>query len=187
MKRVGILGGTFDPPHFGHLLIAEEVKEKLGLTEIWFIPSYEPPHKQKANTSAEVRLEMLQRAVASNDSFKISTVEVNRLEKSYTIDTMDWLVKSYPNIAFYFIIGADMVEYLSEWNRIEELIQMVEFVGVGRTGYRLETDYPIRTLDIPMIDVSSTLIRDRMKQRCSIKYLLPENVESYIKGKRLYE
>lgn len=187
MKRVGILGGTFDPPHLGHLLIAEEAKEQLGLTEIWFIPSFEPPHKRKANTSAKERLEMLQKAVASNDSFKISTVEVDRLGKSYTFDTMDRLVTTYPDITFYFIIGADMVAYLPKWYRIEDLLQKVNFVGVGRSGYNLETDYPIRTLTIPMIDVSSSLIRDRIRQKCSIRYLLPEDVESYIKGKRLYE
>lgn len=187
MKRVGILGGTFDPPHLGHLLIAEEVKEELKLAEIWFIPTYEPPHKSTTKTSVEDRLTMLQKAVASNDSFKISTIEVDRLGKSYTFDTMSMLVTTYPDIMFYFIIGADMVEYLPKWNRIEELVQIVEFIGVGRSGYTLETDYPIRILDIPMIDVSSSLIRDRIREKRSIKYLLPEDVESYTKRKRLYE
>lgn len=187
MKHVGILGGTFDPPHLGHLLIAEEVKDTLELTEIWFIPSYEPPHKRKANTSAQERMEMLQKAVASNDSFKISTIEIDRLGKSYTFDTMDMLVTTHPDITFYFIIGADMVAYLPKWYRIKDLLQIVDFVGVGRNGYNLETDYSIRTLMIPMIDISSSLIRDRINKKRSIKYLLPEDVESYIKGKRLYE
>ncbi|MEW9675831.1 nicotinate-nucleotide adenylyltransferase [Lentibacillus sp. L22] len=186
MKRVGILGGTFDPPHLGHLLIAEEVKNQLGLTEIWFIPSYEPPHKQKARSSAKDRMQMLKRAIASNHQFKLNTVEIDRLGKSYTFDTMKMLHDTYPDIEFYFIIGADMVEYLPKWHRIDELLNIVKFVGVKRSGYKLDTEYPVLIVDIPMIDVSSTLIRERIKANQSIKYLLPEVVESYIKGKRLY-
>ncbi|MTW84136.1 nicotinate-nucleotide adenylyltransferase [Virgibacillus dakarensis] len=187
MKRVGILGGTFDPPHLGHLLIAEEVKNKLALEEVWFIPSNEPPHKYKARTSANNRIAMLERAIASNDTFKIDTIEVERLGKSYTFDTMKALIDTYPDTIFYFIIGADMVEYLPKWDRINELINIVKFVGVRRTGYHLQSDFPIIALDIPMIDVSSTLIRERISRNQSTRYLLPEDVESYIKGKRLYE
>ncbi|MEN1969334.1 nicotinate-nucleotide adenylyltransferase [Lentibacillus sp. N15] len=187
MKRVGILGGTFDPPHIGHLLIAEEVKNQLDLAEVWFIPSYEPPHKRVARTSTTDRMNMVQQAIASNHSFRMNTIEIDRLGKSYTFDTIKMLNDTYPDTTFYFIIGADMVEYLPKWKHIDELMSIVTFVGVGRNGYHLQTAYPVVTLDIPMIDVSSTMIRERIKANQSVKYLLPENVERYIKGKRLYE
>ncbi|MGY0694317.1 nicotinate-nucleotide adenylyltransferase [Virgibacillus sp. FSP13] len=186
MRRVGILGGTFDPPHLGHLLIAEEVKNKLELEEIWFIPSYEPPHKQKARTRAADRVAMVNRAIANNKDFQVNTIEIDRLGKSYTFDTMNLLNDTYPDITFYFIIGADMVEYLPKWDRIDELMDIVKFVGVKRKGYQLHTNYSIIELDIPMIDVSSTLIRDRLKSNQSVKYLLPEKVETFIKEKQLY-
>ncbi|WP_099158571.1 nicotinate-nucleotide adenylyltransferase [Virgibacillus ndiopensis] len=187
MKRVGILGGTFDPPHLGHLIIAEEVRNELLLDEVWFIPSYEPPHKQKASTSSSDRITMVQLAIANNAAFKMNTIEIERLGKSYTFDTMNILNDTYPDTTFYFIIGADMVEYLPHWNRINELIKIVNFVGVKRPGFHLKTEYSIQKIDIPMIDISSTLIRDRLSANKSVKYLIPQRVETYIKGKRLYE
>ncbi|WP_188453596.1 nicotinate-nucleotide adenylyltransferase [Virgibacillus oceani] len=187
MKRVGILGGTFDPPHLGHLVIAEEVRIALLLDEVWFIPSYEPPHKEKARTSSLDRIAMVNLAIDHNEAFKLNTIEVERLGKSYTFDTIRALNDAYPDIDFYFIIGADMVEYLPHWNRINDLIEIVNFVGVKRTGYNLNTDYPIQKIDIPMIDISSTLIRNRILTKKSIRYLVPQDVEAFIKGKRLYE
>lgn len=186
MKKVGILGGTFDPPHLGHLLIAEQVKEAFSLEEVWFIPANEPPHKEKASTSAYHRLNMLQLALKDNPAFKISRIEIDRKGKSYTIDTVKELLRKYPTIDFYFIIGADMVEYLPHWYKIDELIQLITFVGVGRPGYPLETPYPVLPLHMPMIDISSTLLRERMKNNQTVKYLIPSSVDRYIKEKGLY-
>ncbi|RKQ37851.1 nicotinate-nucleotide adenylyltransferase [Oceanobacillus halophilus] len=187
MKRVGILGGTFDPPHLGHLLIAEEVRIELNLQEIWFIPTYTPPHKSESETSAEHRMKMLQIAISSNKYFKINAIEIERLGKSYTYDTITYLKQEYEDIDFYFIIGADMVEYLPNWHRINELIQMIQFVGVKRSGYKLETEYPIIQVDIPMLDISSSMLRKRLRNKQSVKYIVPDEVNRYIREKRLYE
>lgn len=186
MRKVGILGGTFDPPHLGHLIIAEEVKNVLELDEIWFLPAYEPPHKNEATADVQNRIQMLTLALKGNSTFKIHPLEINRKGKSYTIDTMKIFKEQYPDLDFYFIIGADMVEYLPHWHKIDELVQLVTFVGVKRIGYTLETTYDILTVDIPMVDISSSMIRKRIKEKKSIKYLVPEDVERFIKEKGLY-
>uniref|UniRef100_UPI0030185467 nicotinate (nicotinamide) nucleotide adenylyltransferase n=1 Tax=Oceanobacillus massiliensis TaxID=1465765 RepID=UPI0030185467 len=110
MKRIGILGGTFDPPHLGHLLIAEEVRTAMELAEVWFIPTYTPPHKAASMTNAEDRINMLQLATDNNPFFKVNTIEIERSGKSYTLDTMRILKQKHPDKELYFIIGADMVE-----------------------------------------------------------------------------
>lgn len=186
MKKVGLLGGTFDPPHIGHLLIAEETYTQLGLDEIWFIPSYEPPHKEVAMTDASDRIAMLKAAIADNDHFLLNTIEVDRLGKSYTFDTIKLLNEKYPDVTFYFIIGADMVEYLPKWYRIDELMKLIQFVGVKRPDYELKTNYPIIGLDIPVMNVSSTIVRNRIKMGQSIKYLVTPSVLRIIKELHLY-
>lgn len=187
MKHIGILGGTFNPPHMGHLVIAEQVRETLQLEEIWFTPSSKPPHKQEASISGEDRAIMLRKAIQGNPAFKMNTVELDRLGKSYSFDTMKLLVSNNPNCTFYFIIGADMVEYLPHWKSIEKLVNLVTFVGVKRTGYQLESDYSILEVEIPLLEISSSNLRERMVNNVSVKYLIPESVETYIKEKRLYE
>ncbi|RDW21737.1 nicotinate-nucleotide adenylyltransferase [Oceanobacillus chungangensis] len=186
MRRIGILGGTFDPPHLGHLLIAEEVRLTLDLEEIWFIPTYTPPHKDEAKTSATDRINMLDKALGSNPFFKINTIEVERLGKSYTFDTMIMLTEEFPEDEFYFIIGADMVEYLPNWHKIEELVNIVQFVGVKRSGYKLQTEYPVIEVEIPLIDISSSMLRERLRSQQSVKYLVPDVVTNYIREKALY-
>lgn len=187
MKKIGILGGTFDPPHLGHLIIAEEVRISLGLEEIWFIPSNEPPHKAKATINANNRITMLELATKSNPLFKVKPIELERKGKSYTIDTMKLLVKKHPDTEFYFIIGADMVEYLPHWHKIDELVHLVTFVGVMRPGYQLKSSYPIITVNIPAINISSTMLRERLQNKQSVRYLIPANVYTYIKEKEIYE
>ncbi|HLS61491.1 MAG TPA: nicotinate-nucleotide adenylyltransferase [Virgibacillus sp.] len=187
MKRVGILGGTFDPPHLGHLIIAEEVKLALDLDEVWFIPTNEPPHKKKANTHVHERINMLEIATQSNSAFHINAMETERLGKSYTFDTMNMLTDKHPTTSFYFIIGGDMVEYLPKWHRIEELTELVTFVGVARTGYSLASSYPITRVEVPLIDISSTMIRQRLENHKTVHYLIPSEVYTHIKERRLYE
>ncbi|WP_010531057.1 nicotinate-nucleotide adenylyltransferase [Lentibacillus jeotgali] len=187
MKRIGILGGTFDPPHMGHLLIAEEVREELDLDGIWFIPSYEPPHKQQARVDSKARVEMVERAISGNSYFRINTIEVNRLGKSYTFDTMKALNDEHPDAEFYFIIGADMVEYLPHWKHIDALLDLVTFVGVKRKGYELKANYSILEVDVPLIELSSTDIRQRVLEHKSVRYMVTSGVEAYLKEKRLYE
>ena len=187
MKKIGILGGTFNPPHFGHLLIAHEVLNELELDEIWFIPNKEPPHKKmEAPVSDEDRINMLRLAIDDEPLFKIKTIEMERKGPSYTYDTMKILKERYPDIHFYFIIGADMVESLSEWYKIEQLVDIVTFVGVDRLRFKLETSYPIIYVNVPNFEISSSDIRRRIKDGKTIKYLLPDSVISYIKEKKLY-
>lgn len=187
MKRIGILGGTFDPPHMGHLIMAEEVRLAMQLDEIWLIPSFEPPHKEKAHSDSADRVEMVKLAVQGNPAFKISTIEVDRLGKSYTFNTMKAIRSEYPDAKFHFIIGADMVEYLPHWRNIELLMDLVDFVGVKRNGYQLQSEFPVRGVEIPLIEISSTMIRERLNNNVSVKYLVPDSVETYIKEKHLYE
>ncbi|RHW40979.1 nicotinate-nucleotide adenylyltransferase [Neobacillus notoginsengisoli] len=187
MKKIGILGGTFNPPHLGHLIIANEVCHALNLDEVWFLPNQEPPHKKKAGgASDEDRLAMLESAIKGNKLFKVEAIELGREGPSYTIDTMKILVDRNPDAEFYFIIGADMVEYLSKWRQIDELLNLVTFVGVQRPGYGLITTYPVQIVDIPAIDISSSMIRERLHQGRTVNYLLSEGVIRQIREKHLY-
>jgi nicotinate-nucleotide adenylyltransferase len=187
MKKVGILGGTFDPPHYGHLLIANEVLSELNLDEVWFMPNQEPPHKRKSESvENEDRLQMLKLAVQGNTHFKIEKIELQRTGPSFTVDTMKILNERYTNHQFFFIIGADMIEYLPKWHKIDELINLVQFVGVERPKYSHQTNYPIIYVDVPAFDVSSSVIRERLKKGQTVRYLLPDPVIHFIGEKHLY-
>lgn len=187
MKRVGIIGGTFDPPHIGHLIVAQEVLHALQLDEVRFMPNHTPPHKTKnSNTTNEDRLSMLEYAMEDHLNFKIERIELERNGPSYTYDTMVLLKNREPDVDFYFIIGADMVEQLYKWYKIDELVKIVKFVGVHRPNYQLKTQYPIKTLEIPSVDISSSMIRKRIENGWPIKYYVHEKVLYYIKKKGLY-
>ncbi|XBG79894.1 nicotinate-nucleotide adenylyltransferase [Enterococcus cecorum] len=186
-KQVGILGGNFNPVHNQHLLIADQVGTALNLEKVYLMPEYLPPHVDEKDTiEAEHRLNMLKLAIADNPLFDIEQAELQRKGKSYTYDTMKALIAQNPDTDYYFIIGGDMVEYLPKWYKIDELVEMVQFVGVKNTGYTIDTPYPIIWLDAPMMDLSSSLIRKKIAQGCSIRYLVPEAVRNYILEKGLY-
>lgn len=184
--RIGILGGTFDPPHLGHLMIAEEVRVALDLAEVWFIPTNEPPHKDKAASNTLQRLEMLHLAIESNTYFKINRIEIERSGVSYTIDTVNILREMHPENDYYFIIGADMVEFLPKWYKIDELLQKVKFVGVERPNYVFQTDYPVIQVPIEARDISSSMVRKLVSEGEPFSAFLPEAVASYIKEHGLY-
>jgi nicotinate-nucleotide adenylyltransferase len=187
MKKVGILGGTFNPPHNGHLIIANEVLDALKLDEIRFMPNAIPPHKEKAgDADVSQRLEMTRLAIEDTPYFQLETAEIERGGKSYTYDTMVELKTKEPDTEFFFIIGGDSIDSLKTWYRIEELLQFVTFVGVGRIGSAGETEYSITKVDIPLIDLSSTLIRRRFTEGKTVKFLIPEKVEHYIREECLY-
>lgn len=186
-RKVGILGGTFDPPHFGHLVIANEVLHQLELDHVKFMPNNVPPHKENVSgTTSSDRLRMLELAVEGNDRFLIEPIELEREGRSYTFETMKMLTERNPEQEYYFIIGADMVEYLPKWHKIDELVGLVRFVGVNRPHFKTKSLYPIIRAEVPMIELSSTMIRDRVKTGRTIKYWLPEPVEDYIKENGLY-
>lgn len=187
-RQVGILGGTFNPVHLAHLVMADQAGKNLGLDEVYLMPSYQPPHvDEKKTIDATHRLKMLELAIADNPFFKIETIELTRKGKSYTYDTMKTLIQNNPETDYYFIIGGDMVEYLPKWYKIDELVTMVNFVGIQRTGYMTETPYPVIWVDVPEIDISSTKIRQKIQQRCSVRYLVPDKVIDYIQKEELYQ
>ncbi|MBS4173608.1 nicotinate-nucleotide adenylyltransferase [Bacillus sp. FJAT-49736] len=186
-KRIGILGGTFNPPHLGHLIIANEVLQALQLDEVRFMPNQEPPHKKKDMwISNEDRVKLLQLSIAGHPCFTVETIELERQGRSYTYDTIVLLREREPDVEFYFIIGADMIEYLPKWYRIEELLSMVKFVGVNRPHHSQETEYPIVKVSVPDINISSTLIRTRLSENKSVKYLVLDHVCHFIKERGLY-
>jgi len=186
-KRIGLLGGTFNPPHLGHLIMAEQVCTQLGLDRVDFMPDFQPPHiDPKQAIDAKHRVAMVQRAVMGNPNFGVELTEIKRGGKSYSYDTMVELHKRHPENQYYFIIGADMVAYLPKWYRITELTKLVQFVGVKRPGVKVHSSYPILWVDTPEIDVSSTLIRDKIAKHHSIRYLVPDPVCEYIEENKLY-
>lgn len=188
MKRIGIIGGTFNPPHNGHLLIASEVKEALELAEVWFMPNNLPPHKQAMDlASNQDRMNMIKLAIEGNPAFKLEAIELERKGISYTIDTIKLLKeRDGENIQYYFIIGADMVEYLPKWHKIDELSKLVQFVGVRRPGYPFNPAYSVIEVDVPEFAVSSSFLRKRIRENKNTKYLLPDKVRLYIEERGLY-
>ena len=187
MKKIGILGGTFNPPHTGHLVIANEVLHALGLDKVWFMPNKVPPHKSiDSSVSNSDRLAMLHLAVDDNPDFRIETVELDRNGPSYTYDTIRILKDMYKDDEFYFIIGGDMVEYLPKWHAIDQLLELVKFVGVSRPSFKDQSEYDILYAATPQIDISSSMIRERVKAGESIRYLLPDPVREYIEEHKLY-
>lgn len=187
IKRIGILGGTFNPVHTGHLLLAEGIKKKLNLDYVLFIPCYLPPHKRPVNLIPALhRLAMVRLAVKGNPSFKVSTLEIEREGVSYSIDTLEELHRLYKGKAeFFFIIGSDSLKEINMWKSIGKLMKLCKFVAVIRPGYRLRYK-EVKLLDLPTLPISSTDIRQFVKRGKSIRYLVPESVRAYILKNRLY-
>lgn len=187
-KRIGIMGGTFNPPHIGHLAIAEQVFETLELDAIHFMPTYKPGHvNEKKTIDANYRVDMLDYAIEDNPHFSLNLTEVNRGGATYTVDTIRELKEANPDTEYFFIIGGDMILDLPNWKEIDELVKLVQFVGVNRPGYISETDYSIIWVDALKIDISSSTIRQRVKEGLSIKYLTKDSVIEYIEQKGLYK
>lgn len=187
-RKIGILGGTFNPPHLGHLIIADQVKNQLGLEKVLFIPSANPPHRtEKKTIDARHRITMLRESIKDDDGFSLDDSEVIRGGKSYTYDTILQLKDKYPDVEFYFIIGADMVEDLGNWYKIDDLVKIVQFVAVNRPKYNLASSFPVIVVDVPNIDISSSMIRQKVRDECSINYLVPLAVGKYIEREGLYK
>ncbi len=200
-RRLGIMGGTFDPVHLGHLLAAEAARESMGLDHVIFIPTGEPPHKrQRILAPAEDRVAMLRLATGSNQYFSVDTIEVDRPGATYTVDTLLQLRERYTdNPELYFIVGGDTLMELKSWKSFELVARLCAFavyqrLGVGYGQLKEEAEYLKARFDAdicfiqgPMADISSSEIRSRAARGSSIKYLVPESVESYITQKQLYK
>lgn len=186
--KIGILGGTFDPVHFGHLILAEQVRVQLGLDKVIFIPAFMPPHKSRPGiTSAKHRLEMLRLATVYNGYFEVSDIEIRRKGTSYTVDTLREVKARYPEAALYFICGSDLVAEIPKWKDVDEIYRMAAFVLARRPGYgkRLSGSRFIK-IKVAQVDISSSLLRDLVKQKSSIRYLTPYSVVKYIEKQGLY-
>lgn len=186
-KQVGILGGNFNPVHNAHLIVADQVRQQLGLDQVLLMPEYQPPHVDKKETIPEYhRLKMLELAIEGIEGLAIETIELERKGISYTYDTMKILTEQHPDTDYYFIIGADMVDYLPKWYRIDELVDMVQFVGVQRPRYKSGTSYPVIWVDVPLMDISSSMVRDFLAQGRKPNFLLPQPVLEYIEKEGIY-
>ena len=187
-KQVGILGGNFNPIHNAHLVVADQVRQQLGLDKVLLMPEYLPPHVDAKGTIAEHhRLKMLELAIEGIEGLEIETIELERKGISYTYDTMLLLNERDPDTDYYFIIGADMVDYLPKWHRIDELVEIVQFVGVQRPRYKAGTSYPVIWVDVPLMDISSSMVRDFVAKGRTPNFMLPKPVLDYITKEGLYQ
>ena len=187
MKKVGLFGGTFNPPHIGHLIMANEVYAALDLAEVRFMPNAIAPHKEVSKSATnEQRLRMVELSIADIPYFSVERFEMERGGVSYTYDTMKAMREREPDVAFYFIIGGDMIDSLHTWYRIDELLELVQFVGVKRPGSEAKTSYNVQMVEAPEINLSSTFIRNRLQRKGSLQFLLPPAVETYIRKEGLY-
>lgn len=197
--KIGLMGGTFNPIHLGHLIMCEYIRDSFPLDKIIFIPSGNPPHKDSEDIiSTDHRVNMVELAVKSNPFFEISLCEINRKGKSYTVDTIEEFRKLYPNEELFFIIGGDTLYNLTSWMKPERLFKITNFILIGRKGLdeeknlakieelRDKYDANILYMDGPIIEISSTDIRNNIRKKRSIKYLVPEEVDLYIIDNKLY-
>ena len=198
MKRYGIFGGAFNPPHIAHSIIAEDVRQQLHLDRIIFIPTGNPPLKNNDDIpSAEIRLEMAKLAFGSDPNFEVNDIEaVKPAEsgKTYTIDTMRYLYNLYKNdsVKLHLIIGIDNLIDFPKWKDPHKLFALSEVIVMNRPGYLVQDAKPefsekVRFINIPMLEVSSTRIREMVKKGMSIKYLVTPGVEEYIVKNNLYK
>lgn len=190
MQRIGLVGGTFDPVHNGHLLLALFAREAIGLDEIVFVPSADPPHKDATRASADARLAMVECAIEGLDHFSASRIELDRAGKSYTVETLRQLRAMRPDGDFYLIIGADNVAQMSTWQDPVGILDLCTVVAGSRLVAEDRVDPALAArmlfIDTPLIELSSTLIRQRLHDGLPVRAMIPEKVERYIREKGLY-
>jgi nicotinate-nucleotide adenylyltransferase len=190
-KRLGVMGGTFDPIHHGHLVAASEVQSWFGLDEVVFVPTGKPWQKEgRAVSEAEDRYLMTVIATASNPRFSVSRVDIDRPGTTYTIDTLRDLKAQRDEWELYFITGADALEQILTWRDVEELFDLAHFVGCTRPGHELSNEGlpegKVSLVEIPALAISSTECRERVRTGEPIWYLVPDGIVQYITKRRLY-
>jgi len=183
--RIGIYGGTFNPVHHGHLILARQALEEFKLDRLVFVPAAESPFKiQNHSAPADDRLAMLRLAIASEDRFSVDPLEIDRGGISYSIDTVKVFRNRDPGAELFFLVGEDNADRLTEWQRFEELKKLVCFVVLSRSEDFQSPEYPVVQR---RIEISSTEIRNRVANQESITYLVPESVKHYIEQHQLYQ
>src|SRR5262245_50796214 len=213
-RRIGVFGGTFDPIHLGHLIVAEQCRETGRLDEVWFVPAGSNPFREDHKvTPFERRVEMIELAIAGHPAFRVDTVEEEMLQErrrqrpqerqhhTYTADTLAELHRRHPDVELYFLVGSDLLSQLSRWYQPHRVIQNAALLVMLRAGYAalsaeelqaslvLPPAVPLRIEFVPsppLIDISSTDLRRRLAEGHSVRYLVPRAVECYIQEKRLY-
>ena len=187
--RLGVMGGTFDPIHFGHLVAANEAASAFNLDKVIFVPTGEPWQKQTI-TDSNHRFRMTQLAISGNEHFEISRVDVDRPGPTYTVDTLRDIRAQQPDAELFFITGADSISQIGTWKDADQIWPLAHLVGVTRPGHSLEVPKSphgaVSLLEIPALAISSTDIRARVKAGKPIDYLLPEAVIDYIQQNNLY-
>lgn len=197
MSRLGILGGTFDPPHLGHLILGEYAVDALGLAELVYMPAADPPHKQgQVRLNATHRVAMLERALRDNDRFSISRLDLDRPGPHYTLDTVRLLHAQQPETEIYFVMGGDSLRDLPKWHRPQDLMQLCQFVVMRRPSDGARPDMHeavlpglaqrVTMLDAPQLEISSTAIVERIRQGRSVRYLVSDAVLAYIEEQQVY-
>lgn len=199
--RIGIFGGTFDPPHYGHLIVAEQAREQAALDQVWFLLSARPPHKVEFQiTPFDRRAEMLSLAIAGHeDKFRLETIERDRPGLSYTADTLDALAQLHPKNDWFLILGADSIKDLPGWHDPKRILSQAATLVAPRPGFATWTaaqlagavgmsvnEVRLTTVDVPLIDISSRDLRRRAAGGRSLLFQLPRAVEVYVREKRLY-
>ncbi len=198
-SRIGILGGTFDPPHYGHLLMAETARLELKLDQVFFVPAGVPPHKMAKDAqplaTPRQRLEMIQKAIADNPFFEVWDFELKNDGPDYTIKTLDYLKKNLPGISLYFIMGKDSLGEIFSWKNPREILTQYDIIVVSREGdpnpiieqiKEKENGARLHPVVMPAVNISSTELRRRVKDKGGISYLTPPAVEEYILKNRIY-
>jgi len=197
-RAIGIMGGTFDPIHVGHLAVAEEAREALSLDRVLFVPAGQPPHKPAGSvTAVGARVEMVRLAIAGNPAFELSTIEVDRAGPSFTVDTVEALARSDPETMLHLIISAETFAELPTWHEPERLFEAAHMAVVPREGYPapdpgwLADTFPghedrVDFLEGPRLGLSSTALRARVAAGRSVRYLVPDAVAAYIDQHQLY-
>jgi nicotinate-nucleotide adenylyltransferase len=200
-QRIGIFGGTFDPVHVGHLIMAEQCREAGQLDQVWFIPSARPPHKQdQPLTPFAQRVEMLALAIAGMPAFRVDELEKDRPGPSYTAETLEELGRRHPQTDFALLLGSDCLPDLPGWHRPERILELAELLIFARPGWpvlnedemraslQLSGQAPLRlrTIQAPLINIASRDLRQRAAQQRSLRFLVPRAVECYILEKKLY-
>jgi len=184
LKKIAIYGGTFDPIHHGHLIVAREARERLGADEVIFIPARVSPLRKAAPIARdEIRLLMIQAAIENEPGFAVDDCELRRPPPSFTIDTVEQIKRRAGDATIYCLIGEDNVDKLTKWRRFSDLEKMVRFVVLDRTGQRPSHVYPVIRRKI---DISATEIRKRVATGRSIQYFVPPTVEEIIRREKLY-
>lgn len=199
--RIGIYGGTFDPIHVAHLVLAEQCREQCHLDEVWFVPAASPPHKQNSViSSAKTRAEMIEFAISGNPQFKLSRIELDRSGPSYTVTTLEQLRAEDPTRELFLLIGADSVRDLPTWREPQRILELATVVAVNRgrdpianaqLGQVIQklgfvAASRIEWVQMPGMEISATEIRERIAAGRSIRYLVPRAVEAYLKQNHLY-